>query len=210
MPRPTHPGLAPADGAHLAVPPPEDHREGPVSHEVPLAVLEVAHYLHGRAPGGIQRAGGQRSAAGRDQHRGPAGPERARGPPDRGSRGPRPGRTLMPRGRSGNGVEASARGRGQRGLARPRPLLMARPAAGRRFPWRSGLGACRASGAAAVTVRPRSRARARERCGTRSSPSPARPAASAPSARGAAAVAAAALGPAQPPSLRASLPRCGA
>lgn len=40
-----------AGGAHLAVPPPEDHSEGPVSHEVPLAVLEVAHHLHGRAPG---------------------------------------------------------------------------------------------------------------------------------------------------------------
>lgn len=54
-------------------------------------------------PRGIQRAGGQRSDAGRAQHRGPAGPERARGPPHWGSRGPRPGRTLMPRGRSGNG-----------------------------------------------------------------------------------------------------------
>lgn len=50
-PRATDPGLAPARGAHLAVPPPEDHCEGPVSHEVPLAVLEVAHHLHGRAPG---------------------------------------------------------------------------------------------------------------------------------------------------------------
>nr|XP_044600964.1 transcription initiation factor TFIID subunit 4-like [Equus asinus] len=93
--------------------------------------------------------------------------------------------------------EAAARGRGQRGLAGPRPLFMARPppAAGSlaKRPRR-----CRARGAVAVTVRARSRTRARQRCGTRPSPSPARPAASALSAEGAAATATTALGPARP------------
>lgn len=54
-------------GAHLTVPPPKDHGEGPVSHEVPLAVLEVAHHLHGRAPEAYSgRAGSseQRAATG--------------------------------------------------------------------------------------------------------------------------------------------------
>lgn len=45
---------------------------------------------------------------GRDQHRRPAGPEGPRGPPDWGSRGPVPGRTLMPSGRSGNGRDCRA------------------------------------------------------------------------------------------------------
>lgn len=154
------------------------------------------------------RAGGQRSEAGRAQHRGPAGPESAREPPDWGSRGPRPGRTLMPRGRSGNrgGLRAGP------GSARPGPAPAAPHGPARRRP-KAPLAKrpqrCPARGAAAVTVRPRSRTRAQERCGARCSPSPARPAASAPSARGAAAVAAAALGPAQPPSLRASQPRSG-
>lgn len=101
--------------------------------------------------------------------------------------------------------EAAARGWGQRGLARPWPLLMAQPVAGRGLP-REQPRRCRARGAAAVTVRPWSHTRARERRGARSSPSPARPAASARSAWGAAVVAAAALGPAQPRSPLASRP----
>lgn len=90
--------------------------------------------------------------------------------------------------------KAAARGRGQRGLARPRQLLMFRPAAGpdslEKRPRH-----CRARSAAVVTVRPWSRTRARERCGVRSSPSPALPAAAALVARGAAATTAAAPAP---------------
>lgn len=123
---PRNPGLAPAGGAHLAVPPPEDHGEGPVSHEVPLAVLEVAHHLHGRAPGAYsRREGGQRQrggpgsaplarrpgarprAAGLGQPRPPARadthaerPEQKRGRPPRGAgvseAWPGPGRSSWP------------------------------------------------------------------------------------------------------------------
>lgn len=79
VPRPADPGLAPAGGAHLAVPPPEDHGEGPVSHEVPLAVLEVAHHLHGRAPGAYSGRAGGRAA----QRGGPGSAPRARRPGER-------------------------------------------------------------------------------------------------------------------------------
>lgn len=134
----------PAGGAHLAVPPPEDHSKGPVSHEVPLAVLEVAHHLHGRAPGSA-RAGGRAAIS----TAGPPAPSAPAGRRAGAAEAPGPSRrSCLQAGRKRGGA---AQGRGQRGLARPRPLLM--PAtAGRglpgeagpltkRAPWRSGLGA---------------------------------------------------------------------
>lgn len=158
-------------------------------------------------PRGIQRARGRAGSAARRAGLSTAGPPARSAPASRrtgAAAAPGPGGRSCREAGAETG-EASARGRGQRGLApaaphgparrRPKAPLAKRPQR------------CPARGAAAVTVRPRSRTRARVRCGARCSPSPARPAASAPSARGAAAVAAAALGPAQPPSLRASPPR---
>lgn len=131
-------------------------------------------------PRGIQRAGGgavRFGAAGWDQHRGPAGPERARaGRRGWGSRGPGPGRTLIPRGRGRNG-RRPPRAAGVSEACWPGPSSW--PGAGRG----GGAGGggslvkrprhCRAGGAAAVTARPWSQTRARERCGVRCSPSPA-------------------------------------
>lgn len=79
-------------------------------------------------------------AESRDQHRGPEGPERAHGRRDGGNHGPGPGRTLMPRDRSGNGTGRRA----EPGSARPGPGRSSWPgrpsAAGL---WPSGLGAAR-------------------------------------------------------------------
>lgn len=79
-------------------------------------------------------------AESRDQHRGPEGPKRARGRRDGGSHSPGPGRTLMPRGRSGNGTGRRA----EPGSARPGPGRSSWPgppsAAGL---WPSDLGAAR-------------------------------------------------------------------
>lgn len=76
-------------------------------------------------------------AESRDQHRGPEGPESAHGRRDRGSHGPGPGRTLMPRDRSGNGTGSRA----ELGSARTGPGRFSWPgppsAAGL---WSSGLG----------------------------------------------------------------------
>ena len=118
----------PAGGAHLAVPPPEDHGEGPVSHEVPLAVLEVAHHLHGRAPGSA-RAGGRRSAP------------RARRPRTR----PPAAELGQPRPRARAGAHAERPG-GNGEALRGAGVSEAWPGPGRsscrpRAPWRSGLGA---------------------------------------------------------------------
>lgn len=170
-PQTTHPGLAPARGAHLAVPPTEDHGEGPVSHEVPLAVLEVAHHLHGRAPRAYSGLAGSTA-----RRPGSAPSARRSGGPPRAARLGQP----RPRPRADAHAEWTERKRERlprgagvkRGLARPW-LLMARPAAGRGLAGEQPR-SCRASGAVAVTVRPWSSPRARERCGARSSPSPAR------------------------------------
>lgn len=92
------------------------------------------------APPGHRALGWAGVAESRDQHRGPEGPKRARGRRDGGSHGPGPGRTLMPRGRSGNGTGRRA----EPGSARPGPGRSSWPgppsAAGL---WPSGLGAAR-------------------------------------------------------------------
>lgn len=92
-------------------------------------------------PRGIQRARGRAGSAARRAGLSTAGPPARRAPASRrtgAAAAPGPGGRSCREAGAETG-EASARGRGQRGLARPRPLLMARPAAGRRLPWRSGL-----------------------------------------------------------------------
>ena len=146
-----------ASGAHLAVPPPEYHSEGPVSHEVPLAVLEVAHRLH------VERLGGQRGGE-------PGSAPRAR--PGAAGRGkPRP------RARTDAQAERPERKRGRpprgAGVSETwaRPLLMAQANVGRGA-LAKRRGRCRAEGTAAVTGRPRSYLRAWQRCRAGAAPSP--------------------------------------
>lgn len=178
---PRGPGLNPASwagGAHLTVPPPKDHGKGPVSHEVPLAVLEVAHHLHGRAPGAYSGRAG--SAARRGA---PGSAPQVREPRAR----PRAAGQGQSRPRARPDAHAE---RPERKRARPTRragVSEAWPGPGRSswpgLPPAAGSPAkrprrCPARGGAAVTVHPQSRARAQGKCTVRASPSPVRSAAS--------------------------------